>query len=196
MRSGLKRKVLYLADRNILVDQSIEQDFAPLEKTIHKINFVKDDPVTITSYEVYFSLYQQLTGDNGSNDEEAEEDDTASRLAALFQKDFFDLVILICARNGSKRLVGKAAIIDREGLSFGAFMAIFRSLCNDCVLQVINSAYFRNSLLGDTGTTTINQITQDMLKNALAPLPPLAEQKRIVARLEELLPLCERLRSG
>ena len=79
--------------------------------------------------------------------------------------------ILICARNGSKRLVGKAAIIDREGLSFGAFMAIFRSLCNDYVLQVINSAYFRNSLLGDTGTTTINQITQDMLKNALAPLP-------------------------
>ena len=93
-------------------------------------------------------------------------------------------------------MVGKAAIIDREGLSFGAFMAIFRSLCNDYVLQVINSAYFRNSLLGDTGTTTINQITQDMLKNALDPLPPLAEQKRIVARLEELLPLCERLRSG
>ena len=102
--------------------------------------------------------------------------------------------ILICARNGSKRLVGKAAIIDREGMSFGAFMAIFRSPCNDYVLQVINSAYFRNSLLGDTGTTTINQITQDMLKNALVPLPPLAEQKRIVAKLEELLPLCERLK--
>lgn len=102
--------------------------------------------------------------------------------------------ILICARNGSKRLVGKAAIINREGMSFGAFMAIFRSLCNDYVLQVINSAYFRNSLLGDTGTTTINQITQDMLKNALVPLPPLAEQKRIVAKLEELLPLCERLK--
>lgn len=51
LRSGLKQKILYLADRNILVDQSIEQDFAPLEKTIHKINFAKDDPVTITSYE-------------------------------------------------------------------------------------------------------------------------------------------------
>ena len=56
LRSGLKRKVLYLADRNILVDQSIEQDFAPLEKTIHKINFVKDDPVTIISYEVLYFL--------------------------------------------------------------------------------------------------------------------------------------------
>lgn len=102
--------------------------------------------------------------------------------------------ILICARNGSKRLVGKAAIVDREGMSFGAFMAIYRSICNPYVLYVINSAYFRNSLLEDTGTTTINQITQDMLKNALIPLPPIAEQKRIVAKLEEILPLCEKLK--
>lgn len=102
--------------------------------------------------------------------------------------------ILICARNGSKRLVGKAALIDQEGLSFGAFMAIFRSVCNPYILHVINSAYFRNTLLSDTGTTTINQITQDMLKNVLIPLPPLAEQHRIVAKLEEILPLCERLK--
>ena len=102
--------------------------------------------------------------------------------------------ILICARNGSKRLVGKAAIVDSNGMSFGAFMAIFRSECNPYIYHVINSAYFRNSLLENTGTTTINQITQDMLKNALIPLPPLAEQKRIVAKLEELLPLCDRLK--
>lgn len=100
--------------------------------------------------------------------------------------------ILICVRNGSKRLVGKAAIVDKDGMSFGAFMAIFRSPCNEYILQVISSAYFRNSLLGDTGTTTINQITQDMLKNALIPLPPLAEQKRIVAKIKELLPYIDR----
>jgi type I restriction enzyme S subunit len=47
-------------------------------------------------------------------------------------------------------------------------------------------------LLGDAGTTTINQITQDMLKNALIPLPPLPEQHRIVAKIEELLPLIDR----
>ena len=37
LQSGLKHKILYLADRNILVDQSIQQDFAPLEKVIHKM---------------------------------------------------------------------------------------------------------------------------------------------------------------
>ncbi len=42
LQSGMKRKILYLADRNILVDQSIQQDFAPLEKVIHKINVAKD----------------------------------------------------------------------------------------------------------------------------------------------------------
>lgn len=101
LKSGMKRKVLYLADRNILVDQSIQQDFSPLEKTIHKINFAKDDPLTITSHEVYFSLYQQLAG---NDDDESEEDDTVTKLSALFQPDFFDLVIVDeCHRGSAKK---------------------------------------------------------------------------------------------
>lgn len=101
LKSGLKKKVLYLADRNILVDQSIQQDFAPLEKTIHKINFAKDDPVTITSHEVYFSLYQQLAG----NDEETDNgEDPVARFASLFQKNFFDLIIVDeCHRGSAKK---------------------------------------------------------------------------------------------
>lgn len=103
LKSGLKKKVLYLADRNILVDQSIQQDFSPLEKTIHKINFAKDDPVTITSHEVYFSLYQQLVG-NDDNEEETSDDETAERFAKLFSKDFFDLVIVDeCHRGSAKK---------------------------------------------------------------------------------------------
>lgn len=100
LKSGLKKKILYLADRNILVDQSISQDFKPLEKTIHKINFSKDDPTTITSHEVYFSLYQQLVG---SDDEEKEisNDEVSSRLAKLFKRDFFDLVIVDECHRGS-----------------------------------------------------------------------------------------------
>ena len=60
LKSGLKKKILYLADRNILVDQSIQQDFEPLSKVIHKIDVSKDDKTKITSHQVYFSLYQQL----------------------------------------------------------------------------------------------------------------------------------------
>ena len=100
LKAGLKKKVLYLADRNILVDQSIQQDFSPMEKTIHKINFAKDDPSSITSYEVYFSLYQQLT----DREDEKEDDDAVSRLAALFSPGFFDLVIVDeCHRGSAKK---------------------------------------------------------------------------------------------
>ena len=100
LKAGLKKKILYLADRNILVDQSIQQDFAPLEKTIHKINFAKDDITTITSHEVYFSLYQQLAG----SDDDDEEDDTVTKLASLFQPDFFDLIIVDeCHRGSAKK---------------------------------------------------------------------------------------------
>ena len=96
--------------------------------------------------------------------------------------------ILICARNGSRALVGKSAIIDKDGMAFGAFMAIFRSICNPYIQLFINSYVFRGQLEGAT-TTTINQITQDMLKRQLCPLPPLAEQARIVAKYNELAPV-------
>lgn len=91
-KSGLVKKVLYLADRNILVDQSIQQDFAPLEKVIHKVNFAKDDRTTLTSYEIYFALYQQMVG----NDEE-------EHFQELFDPDFFDLVIVDECHRGSAK---------------------------------------------------------------------------------------------
>ena len=92
LQSGMKRKILYLADRNILVDQSIQQDFAPLEKVIHKINVAKDDKSTITSHEVYFSLYQQLVGD-----------DDQEHFSELFTPDFFDLIIVDECHRGSAK---------------------------------------------------------------------------------------------
>lgn len=92
LKSGMKRKVLYLADRNILVDQSIEQDFAPLAKVIHKIDVSKDDPSTITSHEVYFSLYQQLVGD-----------DDQEHFSKLFSPGFFDLIIVDECHRGSAK---------------------------------------------------------------------------------------------
>lgn len=101
--------------------------------------------------------------------------------------------LLICARNGSRKLVGKAAVIpDKlpEPMVFGAFMAIFRSKYNKYLFHFISSPYFR-SFLDSVNTTTINQITQKNLLSILCPLPPLSEQKRIVTRIEELMPLIE-----
>lgn len=113
LKSGLKRKVLYLADRNNLVDQSIDQDFKPLEKTIHKVNFSKDNPTTITSYEVYFSLYQQLAGSSDDSGDSGQEDEVVSRLAELFQPNFFDLIIVDeCHRGSAKKDSNWRKILD------------------------------------------------------------------------------------
>jgi hypothetical protein len=102
LKSGMKSKILYLADRNNLVDQSIQQDFAPLEKVIHKVNFSKDDPSTITSYQVYFSLYQQLAA--GNDDQEEDINNTIIKLKQLFRSDFFDLIIVDeCHRGSAKK---------------------------------------------------------------------------------------------
>ena len=106
LKSGMKKKILYLADRNILVDQSIQQDFSPLEKTIHKINFAKDDPTTITSHEVYFALYQQLVGtsDDEDDDGDVNEEEFKERVSKFFQPDFFDFIIVDeCHRGSAKR---------------------------------------------------------------------------------------------
>ena len=101
LQSGLKQKVLYLADRNNLVDQSISGDFRPLEKVIHKINFAKDDRTTITSHQVYFSLYQQLVGNK--QDGEETEDEVLARYSQLFAPDFFDLIIVDECHRGSAK---------------------------------------------------------------------------------------------
>lgn len=92
LQTRRKSKILYLADRNNLVDQSIQQDFAPLKKVIHKVNFAKDDKTTITSYQVYFSLYQQLVGD-----------DDQEHFSELFSPDFFDLIIVDECHRGSAK---------------------------------------------------------------------------------------------
>ena len=92
LKAGLVKKVLYLADRNVLVDQSIQQDFKPLTKTIHKIDYRQDRGTGITAYEVYFSLYQQLIGQGGEKQYEE-----------LFKPDFFDLVIVDECHRGSAK---------------------------------------------------------------------------------------------
>lgn len=94
LQSGMKKKILYLADRNVLIDQTLQQDFAPLVNVSHKIQSSKEDPVTLSSYQVYFALYQQLCGDNGDE----------QHYKRLFPNpDFFDLIIVDECHRGSAK---------------------------------------------------------------------------------------------
>jgi type I restriction enzyme R subunit len=81
------KKVLYLADRNILIDQTMQQDFKPFDKIMTKIQDKKPD----SAYEIYMSLYHQLAGDDG--DEPFRE----------FEPSFFDLIIVDEAHRGSAK---------------------------------------------------------------------------------------------
>lgn len=92
--------------------------------------------------------------------------------------------VIICARNGSKSLVGKCAIIDSsEPMTFGAFMAIFRTVIYEYVYYYFNSTFFRSYFENDDNKQ-INQVTQEILKKSLIPVPPFKEQQRIVEVLK------------
>ena len=94
--------------------------------------------------------------------------------------------LLICARNGSRNLVGKCAIIEelQEPTSFGAFMAVCRSKLNKWIFLILNTEYF-NNYLDDSNSTAINQVTQKMLLAFNLPIPPLKEQIRIEKEIEK-----------
>ena len=92
LKANLISKVLYLADRNVLVDQSIEQDFKPLSGIIHKVSYQQDKKVKSTAHEIYFSLYQQLIGEGGKQN-----------YKELFKPEFFDMVIVDECHRGSAK---------------------------------------------------------------------------------------------
>lgn len=85
-KSGSKKKILYLADRNILIDQTMQNDFKPFQKIMTKIENRNMD----SSYEIYMSLYHQLR----SSEEE---------IYKQFKPDFFDLIIVDECHRSSAR---------------------------------------------------------------------------------------------
>ncbi|WP_310440819.1 restriction endonuclease subunit S [Sulfuricurvum sp.] len=100
--------------------------------------------------------------------------------------------ILICARNGSKHLVGKSALIMEDGMSFGAFMTTFRSPFYNYVYLFLQSNIFRNQF-DDEKSTGINQLTQEVLRNIILPFPSENEQSNIVQRVNSLFDICDEL---
>ena len=92
-KSGAKKKILYLADRNILIDQTMTQDFKPFKKFMTKITSVGEGEEKIdSSYEVYMALYHQLVGTEGKPDPFLE-----------VKPEFFDLIIVDECHRGSAK---------------------------------------------------------------------------------------------
>lgn len=85
-KSGAKKRILFLADRNILVDQTKNNDFKPFGAAMTKITKRQIDK----SYEIYLSLYQAVTG----NEEE-------KNIYKQFSPDFFDLIVVDECHRGS-----------------------------------------------------------------------------------------------
>jgi type I restriction enzyme R subunit len=85
-KSGTKKRILFLADRNILVDQTKNNDFKPFAAAMTKISRRQIDK----SYEIYLSLYQAVTG---SEEEQ--------NIYKQFSPDFFDLIVIDECHRGS-----------------------------------------------------------------------------------------------
>ena len=86
--AGMAKRILYLADRNVLIDQTMKGDFKPFSKVMTKVVGKKMD----SAFEVYMSLYQQQVAEN-------EEDDTYKQ----FAPGFFDLIIVDECHRGSAK---------------------------------------------------------------------------------------------
>ena len=101
--------------------------------------------------------------------------------------------IIICARNGSAKLVGKSAIVTEitGPMTFGAFMAICKTSLYQYVSIFLQSDLFFSQLRGVSGTTTINQLTQNNFNGFLIAIPPLEEQHRIFEKINDVLPIVE-----
>lgn len=96
--------------------------------------------------------------------------------------------IIICARNGSKKLVGKSALIDIDlnNTTFGAFMAICKTPIYNYVYLFLQSQMFYKQLNKTSGTTTINQLTQNAFNEFILPIPTIKEQMNIHNKIELL----------
>lgn len=95
--------------------------------------------------------------------------------------------ILICVRNGSRDLIGKCALIDDSamGMTFGAFMAVFRTSASGFIFQQFRSSLIQRQIREHLGAT-INQITNRSLRSFVTPLPASkAEQQTITEALSD-----------
>ena len=92
--------------------------------------------------------------------------------------------ILICVRNGSRRLIGKCALIDKKtaGSAFGAFMSVYRSQFSTFIFHQFQS-FIIQWQINETLGATINQITNRDLASFQVPLPPTKDEQDIICNV-------------
>ena len=104
---------------------------------------------------------------------------------------------MIALSSGSKNLVGKAAFVPKDfDEAFGGFCGVIRLYApqiQDFVGVYLQSDLYRESISAGSRGIGINNLKKAILSNLVFPLPPLAEQHRIVAKVDELMALCDRL---
>jgi len=95
--------------------------------------------------------------------------------------------ILMCSRNGSKRLIGKTTMISsvEELMTFGTFMMIVRGRYNPYLIWFFKTKLFRTQLIRGE-VTSINQITRYMLDDIMVPLPPEKDYQRVAGEFRDL----------
>lgn len=112
--------------------------------------------------------------------------------------------ILFCRASGSKGLAGKSCVVINEPyanliLSDKSIRYVLSSFISPIFIDTFNSSSYALEYyltLGTTKSTTMNNITRPQFDNLLIPLPPLAEQHRIVAKLDELMRYCDALEAS
>ena len=136
-KSGSKKKILYLADRNILIDQTMQNDFKPFQKVMTKIENRNMD----SSYEIYMSLYHQLRS-------------SESEIYKQFKPDFFDLIVVDeCHRSSAKDDSNWHEILEYFSSATQIGMTATPKETND----VSNITYFGEPIY----TYTLNQGIED-----------------------------------
>ena len=159
--------------------------------TSYSKNDVKKDGVRI------------LRGGNIQNNELFLYDDDVFVPFELYdnEKNIAKYDIVIVASTGSKAVIGKPAFIRKtyENVQIGAFLRIIRphlDLYASYLEMIFSSEYYRKHIRDKVKGTNINNIKSEYIEDLLIPFPPLAEQKRIVAKIEEVFAEIDQTFSG